>query len=96
MTMNIRAANNWKKTTNKIRSYQALSRKSHGKSYIPSAIKGIFKKVDKIINGLSRDHREMLQINDIFDMLSGERINLDDDEKLFVSKYLREKYDIDY
>ena len=94
MTINIRAANNWKKTTNKIKSYQALTRKTHGKSHIPTNTKNLFKKVDEIVNGLSRDHREIAEYRDIIELLEKQGIILNDEEEDIVIYHLRDKYEI--
>ena len=94
MTINIRAANNWKKTTNKIKSYQALTRKTHGKSHIPTNTKNLFKKVDEIVDGLSRDHREIAEYRDIIELLEKQGIILNDEEEDIVIYHLRDKYEI--
>ena len=94
MTINLRATDNWKKTTNKIKSYQALTRKTHGKSHIPTSTKKILAKVDKIVNSLSSDHRDMAQYQDIIDKLNREGIRLNDEEEGIVINHLADKYQI--
>jgi hypothetical protein len=94
MTINLRAANNWSKTKTKMRSYQALTRKTHGKSHIPSETKKLLKKIDEIVNGLSSDHRDMAQAEDIIDILDRHGKRLNDEEEDIVIAYLRKKYQI--
>lgn len=94
MTINIRAADNWKKTKTKMRSYQALTRKTHGKSYIPTSTKKILERVDKIVNGLSSDNREMAEYRYIIKRLDREGISLNDEDEQFVIDHLRDKYQI--
>ena len=94
MTINIRAANNWNKTKTKMRSYQALTRKTHGKSHIPTSTKKLLAKIDKIVNSLSSDHRDMAQYQDIIDKLSKKGIRLNDEEESIVINYLADKYQI--
>ena len=94
MTINIRATDNWKKTTTKIKSYQALTRKNHGKSHIPTSTKNLLKKVDEIVDGLSQDHRDFAQYQDIIELLERQGTRLNDEEENIVIKHLRNKYDI--
>jgi hypothetical protein len=94
MTINIRATDNWKKTKTKIRSYQALTRKNHGKSHIPTSTKKLLAKVDKIVDGLSSDHRDMAQYQDIVDFLGRQGTRLNDEEETIVMDYLADKYQI--
>ena len=94
MTINIRAANNWKKATNKIKSYQALTRKNHGKSHIPTSTKALLAKVKKIVDGLSRDHREIAEYRDIIDLLEKQGTRLNDVEKNIVRQHLEDEYEI--
>ena len=94
MTINLRAAKNWKKTKNKLRSYQALTRKNHGKSHIPTATKALLAKVDKIVANLSEDHREIAEYRDIIDLIDRENIKINDEEADIVRDYLRDKYEI--
>jgi hypothetical protein len=94
MTINIRAANNWKKATSKIKSYQALTRKNHGKSHIPTSTKKLLAKIDKIVNGLNRDHRDMAQYQDIIEIFERSGPRLNDEEEDIVVDHLRDKYQI--
>ena len=90
MTINLRAVKNWKKTKNILRSYQAITRKLHGKSHIPTSIRMLWVEVDKVIAKLSSDDREIAQCGDIISRLS----RLTDDEEDIVCDYLRKKYNI--
>mgnify|MGYP007034198878 CR=1 FL=1 len=82
------------KMKTKMRSYQALTRKSHGKSHIPSETKKLFKKIDKIVNDLSSDHRDMAQYQDIIEILDRHGKHLNDEEEVIVMNYLGDKYEI--
>lgn len=94
MTINIRAANNWKKATNKIKSYQALTRKNHGKSHIPTSTKALLAKVKKIVDRLSRDHREIAEYRDIIDLLEKQGTRLNNVEENIVRQHLEDEYEI--
>jgi hypothetical protein len=94
MTINLRAAKNWKKTKNKLRSYQAITRKTHGKSHVPTSTKALLAKVDKIIADLSQDHREIAECRDIFELFERQGPRLSDDEEDIVRNYLSTKYNI--
>jgi hypothetical protein len=69
MTINLRAANNWKSAKTKMRSYWALTHKEHGKSHVPTSTKKLLKKVDEIVDNLSQDHRDFAQYQDIIESL---------------------------
>jgi hypothetical protein len=94
MTINIRATDNWKKTTTKVKAYQALTRKNHGKSHIPTSTKNLLKKVDEIVDNLSQDHRDFAQYQDIIESLERQGTKLNDEEEDIVIKHLRDKYEI--
>ena len=98
MTLNIRATNNWKKTKTKMRSYSALTRKNHGKSYgktyYSTSQKILLEKVDKILNNLSQDERDFAQHNDIITILNREGDDLTEDEENVVREYLENRYQI--
>jgi len=94
MTINLRATDNWSKTKTKMRSYQALTRKTHGKSHIPSETKKLLKKIDEIVDGLSSDHRDMAIAEDIIDILDSHGKRLNDEEEDIVIYYLRNTYQI--
>ena len=94
MTINLRAAKNWKKTKTKMSAYSALTRKNHGKTHVPTSTKALLAKVDKIVADLSRDHREIAECRDIFDLFERQGPRLTDDEEDLVRDYLSKKYDI--
>ena len=95
MRVNLRAAKNWKKAKTKLRSYQALTRKTHGKSHIPTSKKILWAKIDKIVANLSSDHREMVEYRDIIDLLDREEgVKINDEEEELVRRYLSDKYQI--
>jgi len=94
MRINLRAANNWKKAKTKLSSYRALTRKSHGKSHIPTSKKILWANIDKIVASLSSDHREMVEYRDIIDLLDREGVKITDEEETLVAKHLRDKYQI--
>lgn len=94
MTINLRAVRNWKKTKTKMSAYSALTRKNHGKSHIPTVIKALLAKVDKIVADLPQDHREIAEYGDIIDLLERQGPRLSDDEEDIVRGYLSDKYDI--
>jgi hypothetical protein len=98
MTLNIRATNNWKKTKTKMRSYSALTRKNHGKSYgktyYSTSQKILLEKVDKILNNLSQDERAMTQFYDIITILNREGIDLTEDEEAVIRRYLENTHQI--
>ena len=77
-----------------MRSYQALTRKTHGKSHIPTSTKKLLAKVDEIVGGLNPDHRDMAQYQDIIERLDREGIRLNDEEEDIVVDYLADKYQI--
>lgn len=94
MRVNLRAANNWKKAKTKLSSYRALTRKSHGKSHIPTSKKILWAKIDKIVANLSSDHREMVEYRDIIELLDREGVKITDEEESVVAKHLSDKYQI--
>ena len=94
MTINIRAAKNWKSAKNKMRAYQALTRKNHGKSHVPTSTKKLLAKVDEIVDNLSSDLRNFAQYQDIIELLERQGTKLNDEEEDIVIKHLRDKYDI--
>jgi regulator of sigma D len=94
MTINIRATDNWQSAKTKIKSYQALTRKNHGKSHIPTSTKNLLKKVDEIVDNLSQDHRDFAQYQDIIESLERQGTKLNDEEEDIVIKHLRDKYEI--
>ena len=94
MTINLRAAKNWKKAKTRMSAYSALTRKNHGKSHIPTATKALLAKVDKIVANLPQDHREMAEYGDINDLIDRENIKINDEEADIVRYYLRDKYEI--
>jgi hypothetical protein len=74
--------------------YSALTRKNHGKTHVPTATKKLYAKVDKIMEGLSPDTKEIAQYRDIFHMLNNNGNRLLDNEEDVVRDYLRDKYEI--
>jgi len=94
MTINLRAAKNWKSAKTKMRSYQALTRKTHGKSHIPTSTKKLFKKIDEIVDNLSRDLRDFAQYQDIIKLLERQGTRINDEEENIVRRYLEDKYEI--
>jgi hypothetical protein len=94
MTINLRAANNWKSAKTKMRSYWALTHKEHGKSHVPTSTKKLLKKVDEIVDNLSQDHRDFAQYQDIIESLERQGTKLNDEEEDIVIKHLRDKYEI--
>jgi len=94
MTINIRAAKNWKKTKTKMSAYSALTRKNHGKTHVPTATKKLLAKVDKIVANLSSDHRDIVEYRDMIDLIDRENIKINDKEADIVRDYLRDKYQI--
>jgi len=93
MTINLRADRNWKKTKNKIRSYQALTRKKYGKTYEANEKNVLLAKVDKIIDDLG-DLRDFAQYQDIIELLEKQEINLNDEEEDIVRRYLEDNYNV--
>jgi len=94
MTINLRAAKNWKNAKTKMSAYNALTRKNHGKTHVPSSTKKLLAKVDKIVAELSSDHREMVEYRDMIDLLDREGIKIKDEEADILRNYLRDKYQI--
>ena len=94
MTINIRAAKNWKKAKTKMSAYSALTRKNHGKTHVPTSTKNLLAKVDKIVANMSSDHREMAEIRDIMDLLDRENVKITDKEEDIVHDYLADNYNI--
>ena len=94
MTINLRAVKNWKKTKTKLSTYHALTRKTHGKAYTKKKENILYAKIDKIVADLPRDHRDLAEYRDIFDLLDREGTRLSDDEEDIVRDYLSKKYDI--
>jgi hypothetical protein len=94
MTINLRARRNWKKTKTKLSTYHALTRKTHGKAYTKKKENILYAKIDKIVADLPRDHRDIAEYRDIFDLLDREGTRLSDDEEDIVRDYLSKKYDI--
>ena len=95
MTINLRATKNWRMAKTKLRAYQALTRKTHGKSRYPTLKRTISMKVDKIINDLSPDKREMLEYRDIIKLLEKhDSIVLTEYDDTALIQYLEDKYQI--
>ena len=94
MTINIRAAKNWKKAKTKMSAYSALTRKNHGKTHVPTSTKNLLAKVDKIVANMSSDHREMAEFRDIMDLLDRENVKITDKEEDIVHDYLADNYNI--
>ena len=93
MTINLRASSNWKKAKTKMSSYSALTRKTHGKSHVPTSTKVLMKKVDEIVNGLG-DLRDFAEYRDIILLLNKQGIDLNDEEEDMVRRYLMDQYDM--
>ena len=64
------------------------------KGKLKDLIKNLFKKVDEIVDGLSRDHREIAEYRDIIELLEKQGIILNDEEEDIVIYHLRDKYEI--
>jgi len=94
MTINLRATKNWKTAKSKMKSYQTLTRKSHGKTYLIKEQKQLLEKVDKIVDDLSQDEREIVLAGDIIEVLDMKGIILNDEEKRTVERHLADKYNI--
>ena len=95
MTINLRATKNWTMAKTKLRAYQALTRKKHGKSHYPMLKASISIIIDKIIGGLYGDHREMATYRDIVRLLEEtEGIVLSDYDDTALRRYLEDKYQI--
>ena len=100
MTINLRARRNWKKTKTKLKSIHALTHKKHGKSHIepPSKkIQVLLKKINKIVNSLPRDHREIAECRDIYELLEQNGVRMDElssDDDDLVRDYLIEEFQI--
>ena len=94
MTINLRAAKNWKNAKTKMSAYNALTRKNHGKTHVPSSTKKLLAKVDKIVAELSSDHREMVEYRDMIDLLDREGVKIKDEEADILRDYLRDNYQI--
>ena len=94
MTINIRAAKNWKSAKTKMSSVRALTRKKYGKTHEAKEKNILLEKVDKIVNELSSDLRDFAQYQDIIELLERQGTQLNDKEEDIVRKHLRDKYDI--
>jgi hypothetical protein len=95
MSINLRATKNWTRAKTKLRAYQALTRRKHGKSHYPILNAFISIKIDKIINSLSQDHREIVTYSDIIELLEKrERIVLSEYDEAALVRYLEDKYEI--
>lgn len=94
MTINIRAAKNWKSAKTKMSSAQAFTRKKYGKTHESKNKKILLEKVDKIVNDIPQGHREMAESKDIIRLLNQEGTDLNEDQEDIVIKHLRDKYDI--
>ena len=94
MTINLRAAKNWKSAKNKMSAYQALTRKNHGKSHVPTSTKKLLAKVDEIVGNMKSDLRDFAQYQDIIELLERQGTKINDEEEDIVKKYLRDKYNI--
>ena len=93
MTINLRAVKNWKKTKTKMRSYSALTRKNHGKSYAKYKINTIYAKIDKIVANLSQNDRDDVCMHDIFTFLQDDGFATDNYEAQ-IRDYVNSKYSI--
>jgi hypothetical protein len=95
MTINLRAAKNWKSAKTKMSSIRALTRKTYGKKHEAKEKNVLLSKIDKIVDNLSTDQRDFAQYQDIIDIFDrNERRHLNEDEEDIVIKHLRSKYDI--
>jgi hypothetical protein len=94
MTINIRAAKNWKSAKNKMSSVRALTRKKYGKTHEAKAKNVLLAKVDEIVDNLSSDLRDFAQYQDIIELLERQGTKLNEDEEDIVKKHLRNKYEI--
>ena len=94
MTINLRAAKNWKSAKTKMSSVRALTRKKYGKTHEAKEKNILLAKVDKIVNELSSDLRDFAQYQDIIELLERQGTQLNDKEENIVIKHLRDKYDI--
>ncbi len=94
MTINLRAAKNWTSAKNKMSAYQALTRKNHGKSHIPTSTKKLLAKVDETVGNMKSDLRDFAQYQDIIEILERQGTKINDEEEDIVRKYLRDKYQI--
>ena len=94
MTINLRAAKNWKSAKNKMSAYQALTRKNHGKSHVPTSTKKLLAKVDETVGNMKSDLRDFAQYQDIIEILERQGTKINDEEEDIVRKYLRDKYQI--
>ena len=94
MTINIRAAKNWKSAKTKMSSIRALTRKKYGKTHESKEKNALLAKVDKIVNELSSNVRDFAQYQDIIELLERQGTKLNEDEEDIVRKHLRTKYNI--
>jgi hypothetical protein len=94
MTINLRAAKNWKKAKTKMSSVWRLAQKKYGKTHEAKEKNVLLAKIDEIVDNLSSDHREMAQYQDIIDIFNRSGRHLNDKEEDIVIKHLRNKYNI--
>ena len=94
MTINLRAAKNWKSAKTKMSSIRAVTRKKYGKTHEAKEKNILLAKIDEIVDNLSSDHREMAQYQDIIDIFNRSERQLNDKEETIVIKHLRNKYNI--
>jgi len=94
MTINLRAAKNWKSAKTKMSSIRALTRKKYGKTHEAKEKNVLLSKIDKIVDNLSTDQRDFAQYQDIIDIFDRSGTKLNEDEEDIVIKHLRNKYDI--